>query len=624
MLRNFYFAILILFSFSPNSNAAEPEYTFDERKSTYEIQRFRYAHAPSADTVNELNIHHINPLVWPLVNIKETDKNISEGVNWYSFELVNSEAISKDIYLTIKNSLYLKDVALLVKGLEGDVASQPLFVTRTNKRSGRILLPPHSKKEVTFYLVSEKNISLSFTLQDANTHHQTSIDDEFFNGIAIGGAIFLSVGVLFLFFASGSKSILLLCGYFSARAIGLSVLLGGNFNYLFPESASLRGLDIPIITVIIALFLLWFSSELFSLKTKFRKLHLYIRAACWVLLVYLPISVLLSTQTNFLICLFIYSIVTFLLVVVGLMLAKQAIPLARLFTAIMLIQLLLGSVIVIGVQGFDRSLFADNDLFYSFSFLLNGMLLIFLVSRLFYVQVKEKQIAQKSALTSALQAKIAQDELLKIQEDNQEQLEIHVQQRTLELNIAFQELEELNKELAEKTTIDDLTGLNNRRFYDQKIQAEFRRSRRNLTPLSLVVLDIDHFKSVNDSFGHLVGDQCLTWLAGKLKNSLKRSTDIGCRYGGEEFCLILPETDEKGAKAIAEEFRKNVEGNIVELKGNTINLTVSCGITTYTQQADVTVETIFNAADKALYRAKQHGRNRIEINPLTPISDIQE
>lgn len=624
MFRNLILTITIFLSFSFCSYGLEPKYEISEDKSIHEVKRFRYVLETSEKSVSHVDIYDNEPSHWPLVNIQENDKNVSAGINWYAFELVNAEPIGKDIYLTVKNSLYLTDIAFLELGSKEELLSQAFFMTRTNKRSGRIHLPPHSKKEVVFYLNSQKSMSLPFMLQDEIDYFHTSIDEEFFNGIAIGGAIFLSIGILFLFFASGSKSILLLCGYFAARALGLSILLGGNFAYLFPSNVELHGIEIPIITAIIALFLSWFSSELFSLKSKFPQLHLYIRITCWALLVYLPLSLQLSTYTNLLICLFIHSGVTFMLTVIGTLLAKKAVPLARLFTAIMMIQFSLGVFIFVGVLGFDKPLFAVNDLFYSFSFLLNGMLLIFLVSRLFYVQVKEKQIAQKSALTSALQAKIAQDELLKIQEDNQEHLEIHVQQRTMELNIAFQELEELNKELAEKTTIDDLTGLNNRRFYDQKIQAEFRRSRRNLTPLSLVVLDIDHFKSVNDSFGHLVGDQCLTWLATKLKKALKRSTDIGCRYGGEEFCLILPETDEKGAIAIAEEFRKNIESSAVELKDRSINLTVSCGITTYTQQADVTVESIFNAADKALYAAKQQGRNQVKTQSLIQLPNIQE
>jgi diguanylate cyclase (GGDEF)-like protein len=134
------------------------------------------------------------------------------------------------------------------------------------------------------------------------------------------------------------------------------------------------------------------------------------------------------------------------------------------------------------------------------------------------------------------------------------------------LHIALQELEDANRELEQKNNLDELTGLFNRRYYDQKILAEFRRSKRNLTPLSLIIIDIDYFKVVNDSYGHLAGDQCLVWVGNHLKKSLKRSSDMAFRYGGEEFCIILPDTDERGALAFAEALRKIIEHQVCTYK----------------------------------------------------------
>ncbi|WP_223271713.1 GGDEF domain-containing protein [Colwellia hornerae] len=206
-------------------------------------------------------------------------------------------------------------------------------------------------------------------------------------------------------------------------------------------------------------------------------------------------------------------------------------------------------------------------------------------------------------------------------QDNDE-LESKVQERTLELNIALQELEEVNKELEEKNTLDELTGLYNRRFYDQKILAEYRRSRRNLTPLSLLVIDIDHFKTVNDNYGHLAGDECLVAVAACIKSCLRRSADISCRYGGEEFCLILPETDSKGAMALAEELRESIASCQVSYNDIIINLTISCGISTYLQQKDVQAEHLFVVADQALYQAKHNGRNQVIQQDFVKVSDI--
>jgi diguanylate cyclase (GGDEF)-like protein len=212
-----------------------------------------------------------------------------------------------------------------------------------------------------------------------------------------------------------------------------------------------------------------------------------------------------------------------------------------------------------------------------------------------------------------LSAKNAYQLLLEQQKKGQNLLEDSVQERTLELHIALQELEDANRELEQKNNLDELTGLFNRRYYDQKILAEFRRSKRNLTPLSLIIIDIDYFKIVNDSYGHLAGDQCLVWVGNHLKKSLKRSSDMAFRYGGEEFCIILPDTDERGALAFAEALRKIIEHQVCTHKSIKVSLTISGGIFTYTQQDNIKPEQIFTRADKALYEAKNNGRNQAKV-----------
>lgn len=195
----------------------------------------------------------------------------------------------------------------------------------------------------------------------------------------------------------------------------------------------------------------------------------------------------------------------------------------------------------------------------------------------------------------------------------QDEFDDKVQERTLELNIALQELEEANKTLAKITTTDELTGLNNRRYYDQKIVAECRRSRRNRTPLALIIIDIDFFKKVNDTYGHAIGDECLKLIAKQLTKAAHRSSDVACRYGGEEFCLILPETDERGALYFAENLRQTIAELTFEVQDHKLPLTISCGIALYTHANDTTTEQLFCAADKALYAAKQQGRNQVQL-----------
>lgn len=254
----------------------------------------------------------------------------------------------------------------------------------------------------------------------------------------------------------------------------------------------------------------------------------------------------------------------------------------------------------------------------SYQWLASGMLLgaVILATISLYLtnQFRQKYQRMQNKLRQALADSRATNLAFKgleiQQQENQDLLEERVQERTLELNIALQELESANQELERKNVLDELTGLHNRRFYDQKIQAEYRRSRRNLTSLSLVIIDIDHFKSVNDTYGHLAGDQCLVWLSKLIKESLKRSTDKAFRYGGEEFCLILPDTEPQGALLLAEQLRQRINEQAFLYQEIEIPLTISCGVSTYQQEKDITAEELFAGADKALYQAKHNGRNQ--------------
>ena len=257
-----------------------------------------------------------------------------------------------------------------------------------------------------------------------------------------------------------------------------------------------------------------------------------------------------------------------------------------------------------------------NELFFqglTIGFIVCLVVMLIIIYTFYQKYLIEKKVL-KGQLANAnvviLSAESSYQLLLNQQQESQDLLEERVQERTLELHIALQELEEANSELEQKNTLDELTGLFNRRFYDQKILAEYRRSKRNLTPLSLIIIDIDYFKVVNDSYGHLAGDHCLVWLSNHLKQSLKRSSDMAFRYGGEEFCVILPDTDAKGAMALAESLRKSIEHQACTYKGIEIPLTISSGLFTYVQQSEVQPEQIFTRADKALYEAKNNGRNQ--------------
>jgi len=179
-----------------------------------------------------------------------------------------------------------------------------------------------------------------------------------------------------------------------------------------------------------------------------------------------------------------------------------------------------------------------------------------------------------------------------------------LEQIHLEIEQKQAELLSMNATLIELSETDKLTGLKNRRYFQEKLEEQLSNNEKSASPFSLFILDIDHFKKVNDTFGHQVGDEVLAQLAQLLKNQA-RSLDIVARYGGEEFVVILPETDQNEAKAIAEQLRQAVE----QAKWQTGRITVSVGIATAIKTDNET--TILQRADKALYASKENGRNQI-------------
>ncbi len=171
-------------------------------------------------------------------------------------------------------------------------------------------------------------------------------------------------------------------------------------------------------------------------------------------------------------------------------------------------------------------------------------------------------------------------------------------------------LKRSNQMLLELSHTDPLTGLNNRRFMMEGLNSEFDRSRRKQSPLSMIMIDIDHFKKINDSYGHQKGDAVLRGLADLLKQHL-RQYDTAARYGGEEFALILPETGMEEAMQVAERLRVATEKLIFEDLSE-LQMTASFGIASAPAESIQSVDDLIREADYALYNAKRSGRNRVE------------
>ena len=179
---------------------------------------------------------------------------------------------------------------------------------------------------------------------------------------------------------------------------------------------------------------------------------------------------------------------------------------------------------------------------------------------------------------------------------------------------AEEELALLYKEVEQLSLLDGLTGISNRRMFDQTLDREWERAKRNKSPLSLIMLDIDFFKEYNDYYGHTQGDECLKQVAKTLREVSKRTIDLVGRYGGEEFVFILPETSETNARHFAEQCLSAIKQQKLPHIPSTIAevITVSAGVCTFISFGETQSSALIECADKLLYQAKKNGRNRLE------------
>jgi diguanylate cyclase (GGDEF)-like protein len=189
----------------------------------------------------------------------------------------------------------------------------------------------------------------------------------------------------------------------------------------------------------------------------------------------------------------------------------------------------------------------------------------------------------------------------------------HELQRMVEEKTA--DLRRVNEDLLKLSSLDALTGLANRRAFDQTLEMECARLKRTGSAVSLMILDVDHFKELNDSEGHQRGDEYLRLVGSELTRHAKRQIDLAARYGGEEFAVILPETGAAGAERVAESVRLAIAGLELRHPASPVApfLTVSVGVATATREWHSSPQELVAAADQALYGAKRGGRNRMNV-----------
>lgn len=217
--------------------------------------------------------------------------------------------------------------------------------------------------------------------------------------------------------------------------------------------------------------------------------------------------------------------------------------------------------------------------------------------------------AQELALLNERKTRDVQNSLLRLKEKTTQQLEQEVKERTQKLEHAMKELTMANLKLDNLARLDGLTGLSNRRNFDQKFDMAWCKNIATQQPISILMADIDYFKRINDTYGHLFGDECLVQVAAVLKACVSQPEYLAARFGGEEFIIMLPNADAAMAVIIAEQIRQSIEKIRLKYERQSIKFTISIGVATVTPSGKHPANTLKESADQALYLAKEAGRN---------------
>jgi len=584
------------------------------------IEGIHYSFVPtSLEDARQSNLQE-----WLLLNNKPLNLGLESRPVWIQFQLNNylNEPIEPILSFDnpLLNNIYLYHFIgeeQLKSEHVGDALPLSDRAIRSESLLVKLTLPANS--ETTVYLKVNNNagiglrVPLTLWQQDALLAHKSMVN--LLYGLLIGFIFSLAISSIVLF-AFSRKHYFAYAGVITLMlSLFLAYIGGFGFRYAPSSIAGLQQLMLPLLLMLSTILLLPLqrhvckpnASKLLKGQTAITTLYALIIGFIWLLPT--PSVTLFAISTIPIIL--IYHVITTLLY----LRQQPTNPNKSLFIALILFFIIVihFAIALTGLYTVTRA-----SLMITFAASLGcSFCLSYTVIKLFILQRDEQVTAQQALIAQNAAQDALLNERIELQERTRQELESQVDERTFELQVTLRELEDKNRELEQLNMEDALTGIKNRRFFDKKLIMEIRRSRREQTPLSIIMLDIDKFKSINDNYGHLTGDQVIRAVSDTIKQQLKRPLDEVARYGGEEFVILLPNTNNQGALVIAEQTRLAIANNSVNVAGTIIDFTISAGV--YTQIADDihNPELFTDYADKALYLAKQNGRNQV-VNFSTP------
>ncbi len=466
-----------------------------------------------------------------------------------------------------------------------------------------IEIPPASEQTYYFYADSADTLTIPLHLFDAKGLSASDLTDQswlmFYQGLIFAMTLFsvfllntLRSWVYFYYILT----IALHHGLFFALFDGL------GYTYFGLENPWWSREFISVLLSISMALMIQFSRALLDIPNQSPRLDKALVTLMGLALMTALLSIFVDYYISIRVANPIASLTATMLWVSGWIILRKGNPAARYF-------MLAWTFIIVGGLAYSLKSwgFAPSNFFTEYGWQvgsgIEALLLSMAIAARIQVEVRHREQSQ-------LEARAAQADALEIQRRSNEALEHRVQQRTEELEIA-------NRKLQTMSITDGLTGLHNRRHFQQALETESHRARREKEMFAVIMLDIDHFKQFNDSYGHQVGDACLRQVSQTLKSQLKRTTDCLARYGGEEFIILLPHADASGAEQVGQRMRQSVEALDFLVEGQRVPITVSVGVAIGFPSTEADAERLVQIADEALYESKRNGRNRLTLVDLS-------
>ncbi len=491
-----------------------------------------------------------------------------------------------------------------------DLGDSLNFIQRPIIHDNFLIPIPNNARDVQLLLRVQSNgpVKVPLNLWSKQDYISYTASHRLFMGLFLGYMLTMGLINLFLFITTRSVLFITYAGYVFSFAMLIAAIHGLGYRFIWSESPWLQERITAVFAFMMMSFVLVFSSQILQLKTSSPKYHLIFRGFSLIYSVCILGSLVVpyAIMIKLLLVLLLFSIPIILLVSITLALKGSAI--AKFFSVAWGVLLLSG--LTAAADNFHWiNLVIDSSYLVMVGATIETLLLALAIATSYSVQRLEAKQAHKEAAKNELLTMQAQDDVIALQKQAQTDLEQEVAARTQEFENALAGLSKVHDELQGMSQTDKLTGLSNRRFFEEHIIIEAARSRREKQPLAVALLDIDHFKKVNDNYGHQCGDDCLIAFANTLKAVIKRPGDLLSRYGGEEFVVLLPNTNVTGAKNVLEQFRSEIENLLVVTHGHRIQFTVSVGVTSRVVKDEHDTESMLALADKLLYLAKDAGRN---------------